>query len=144
MAIYPEHLHTSSCKFESLHLFKRGFVACVDGFQNSFFKLKKPVEIKKMRWNSYADHIQCLTTAICNDKKILKIVTFFPLTNVLFHLMRKTLSQHANVRTGSKYFSVIVATHFSFAITLFCLLKLYVNISFYFFPNNCLFFKQNP
>ena len=101
-------------------------------------------QIKKTRWNSYADHIQCLTTAICNDKKILKIVTFLPLTNVLFHLMRKTTSQHANVRTGSKYFSVIVATYFSFVITLFCLLKLYVNISFYFVPSNCLFLKQNP
>ena len=101
-------------------------------------------QIKKTRWNSYADHIQCLTTAICNDKKILKIVTFLPLTNVLFYLMRKTTSQHANVRTGSKYFSVIVATYFSFVITLFCLLKLYVNISFYFVPSNCLFLKQNP
>ena len=66
MAIYPEHLHTSSCKFESLHLFKRGFVACVDGFQNSFFKLKKPVEIKKNALNilcrsysmSYHGHLQ--------------------------------------------------------------------------------------
>lgn len=73
--------------FEGLYLFRFVFVGCLARFINPFRKSGKIAEI----------HNWCLTTAIYNIVKVLKIVNFLLLINALYKLMVKVVSWYEHV-----------------------------------------------